>query len=187
MVHPSFTSIPSLLWQTSDQLSVRPERTVSDVLFDRGSLSRRLFELADGEFAVTPLREQHSLLHDDECLALELPSGSHGWVREVYLTGFGKPWVYARTVVPESTLQRDELDIASLGERPLGAVLFGADNFYRGAVEVCRYWQFDHPVHLIEPLWMRRSNFTRGPLTLCVSEMFLPAFWAATRKEEVPE
>ncbi|MDB6145064.1 MAG: chorismate--pyruvate lyase [Pseudomonas sp.] len=183
MVHPRFMAIPSLLWQAQDQMTVVPDEWVADVLFDRGSLSRRLSALSQGVFGVMLLRQEHCLLQDDECLVLNLPSGSCGWTREVYLTGFGKPWVYARTVMSDSVLQQDELGIESLGNRPLGGLLFGADHFSRGTLEVCRYLKSNHPAHLIEPLWMRRSNFARGPLTLCVSEMFLPAFWAAARKE----
>jgi chorismate--pyruvate lyase len=160
-------------------MNAHPEQRVSEVLLDRGSLSRRLSELSHGEFAVMPLQEQHSLLRDDECLALNLPSGSRGWIREVYLTGYGKPWVYARTVMPESILQENGLNMESLGSRPLGELLFGADHFCRGALEVFRYMKFDRGARLIEPLWMRRSNFSRGSLMLCVSEMFLPGFWAA--------
>lgn len=179
MAHPRFTSLPSLHWQALECMNACPEQGVAEVLFDRGSLSRRLSELSRGEFAVIPLQEQYSLLRDDECLALNLPSGSRGWIREVYLTGYGKPWVYARTVMPESILKESGLSIESLGNRPLGELLFGADHFCRGALEVFRYMKFDQAARLIEPLWMRRSNFTRGSLTMCVSEMFLPGFWAA--------
>ncbi|MBF2975621.1 chorismate lyase, partial [Pseudomonas aeruginosa] len=85
------------LWLRADQLSsVSP--AVLDWLFDEGSLTRRLTALADGAFRVEPLLEGWQTLRDDECQGLDVPPGSSGWVREVYLHGHDRPWVFARSV-----------------------------------------------------------------------------------------
>lgn len=165
-------------WLTASQLDTQPSARQCDWLFDQGSLTRRLTELADGQFSVLPLVEGWQVLRSDECLALQLPAGSQGWVREVYLRGHGQPWVFARSVAARSALEGSELDLAHLGTRSLGELLFSDQAFTRGPLHACLYpadW-LPNAVHR-EQLWARRSDFSRGALTLLVVEVFLPSLW----------
>ncbi len=102
-------------WLTRDQLPSAPTASVCDWLFNQDSLTRRLTELSDGGFSVTPLREGWQALRDDECAALDVPPGSQGWVREVYLRGNGQPWVFARSVAARQALEDSNLDLQKLG------------------------------------------------------------------------
>jgi chorismate--pyruvate lyase len=148
-------------------------------LFDPGSLTRRLTRLSADSFAVVPATEGWAALREDECSALGLPLGATGWVREVYLSGNGQPWVFARSVAGQQALKQDGFPLAALGSRSLGELLFVNGGFSRGPIEVCHYpaqWLPGAQLE-VEP-WARRSRFDRGGLGILVTEVFLPEFWA---------
>lgn len=167
-------------WRSRDQLHPQPTALACDWLFDERSLTRRLTALSADGFSVTPLCEGWFALRDDECAALAVPTGSLGWVREVYLRGNGEPWVFARSVAAHDALAGSGLDLQQLGSRSLGELLFSDQAFERGALQVCHYpqaWLPQGDGH--ERPWARRSCFRRGELAVLVAEVFLPAFWHA--------
>ncbi len=165
-------------WHSRPQLQSTLDALQADWLFDERSLTRRLCELSADRFSVLPLNEGWQCLRDDECLALDVPLGSQGWVREVYLQGAGQPWVFARSVAPRAALERSGVALAGLGSRSLGELLFSDAAFTRSALQATRY-----PAHWLPAadaqsgLWGRRSCFRRGELGVLVAEVFLPAFW----------
>ncbi|WP_070885835.1 chorismate--pyruvate lyase family protein [Pseudomonas argentinensis] len=180
MPHPA-SQTPA--WLTRDLLPSVPSASVCDWLFNEQSLTRRLTELSAGGFSVSPLREGWLTLRDDECAALDVPPGSLGWVREVYLRGNGQPWVFARSVAARQALQGSGLDLQQLGSRSLGELLFSDQAFTRGELQVCRYPGAWLPAEALQDgLWARRSCFRRGPLAVLVAEVFLPAFWPAASR-----
>ncbi|HKS15039.1 MAG TPA: chorismate lyase [Pseudomonas sp.] len=167
-------------WLAYPQLATDIDQPTRDWLFDEGSLTRRLTRLSNDDFSVTPLYEGWQPLRDDECLALGLPPGEQGWVREVYLRGHGQPWVFARSVAARAALLRGGLDLEALGSRSLGELLFCDHAFTRHPIEVCRYPQPWLPADAShDGLWGRRSRFEREGLSLLVAEVFLPALWQA--------
>ena len=171
-------------WLAYSHLTTEIDPSTIDWLFDEGSLTRRLTDLSNARFTVTPLFEGWQSLRDDECLSLGLQPGEQGWVREVYLRGHGQPWVFARSIAARSALERGGLDLHTLGSRSLGELLFCDQAFSRHPIEVCRYpgsWLPADIAH--EGLWARRSRFERDGLSLLVAEIFLPALWQAADKE----
>ena len=171
----------SLFWAPRSQLAPLPDATTLDWLFDEGSLTRRLIQLSNDAFSVTPLFEGWQTLRADECAALDLAEGSEGWVREVYLRGHGEAWVFARSVASRSALQGDGLHMDELGSRSLGELLFCDQAFVRHPIEVCSYPQHWLPIEVAAAnLWGRRSRFERDGLQLLVAEVFLPALWQAS-------
>ncbi|MGP0174135.1 chorismate--pyruvate lyase family protein [Pseudomonas sp. NCHU5208] len=178
MPHIAFTHLPC--WLTQARLNPQPAAEVSGWLFNEDSLTRRLTALSADGFSVTPLQEGWQSLREDECAALGVADGSQGWVREVYLRGHGQPWVFARSVAARSVLEGSGLNLAELGSRSLGELLFSDKAFDRGELQACRYpaaWLPDEVCE--EGLWARRSCFSRGALGVLVAEVFLPAFWQA--------
>ena len=168
-------------WLSADRLPSPLEPDLHDWLYvDKGSLTRRLTELADGAFSVTPLHEAWQSLRTDECAALGVPADSEGWVREVYLCGHGQPWVFARSVAARAQLEDSGLDLQRLGNRSLGELLFSDPAFARGTLEACQY-----PSHWlpnacrVDGLWARRSCFRQNRLGVLVAEVFLPELWQA--------
>ena len=170
----------SPVWLEQSQLGALPDALTLDWLFDEGSLTRRLTALSNNHFSVLPLYEGWQTLREDECRALELPPGSLGWVREVYLRGHQVPWVFARSVASKSALEAGGLNMDALGTRSLGEVLFSDQAFERGPLQVCRYPRDWLPnADRTDNLWARRSRFMRGSLSVLVAEVFLPNLWAA--------
>jgi chorismate lyase len=169
---------PSVHWSIASQLATPPDAGPLDWLTDQGSLTRKLTALADQQFSVLPLLEGWQALRSDECLALGVADGSQGWVREVYLRGHQQPWVFARSVATRAALSGSGLDLAHLGTRSLGELLFSDQAFNRGPLQACRYPASWLPAAVrSEHLWARRSRFSRAALALLVVEVFLPDLW----------
>lgn len=165
-------------WLSAAQLHPAPAPLLRDWLFDQGSLTRRLTTLSAERFAVQPLQQGWQVLRADECAALQVPAGSLGWVREVFLLGTGQPWVFARSVAARRALEGSGFELGKLGSRSLGELLFSDRAFVRGELQACRYpaaWLPD--TVRAEQLWGRRSCFRRDGLGVLVAEVFLPAFW----------
>jgi chorismate--pyruvate lyase len=174
------THLSSPSWLNAEQLAPAPSAAVFGWLFNEDSLTRRLTQLSADQFSVTPLFEGWQALRPDECSALGVAPGSEGWVREVYLRGQQQPWVFARSVATRAVLEGSGLDLAQLGSRSLGELLFSDRAFDRGELQVCLYPAHWLPVEAHNTnLWARRSCFRRGELGVLVAEVFLPAFWQA--------
>jgi len=98
-------------------------------------------------------------------------------VREVLLCCNDKPLVYARTVIPSTTIQGAQRLYANMGNRPLGAMLFADRTMRREAVQVGML-SAEHEANgyaeTDEPVWGRRSVFRVAGKPLLVSEYFLP-------------
>ncbi|WP_462380449.1 chorismate--pyruvate lyase family protein [Pseudomonas sp. Marseille-QA0892] len=159
-------------------LHVEPQ--IRSWLFDQDSLTQRLTNLASGAFDVLPLQEGWQVLRDGECHALNLPSGSLGWCREVLLRGHEEPWVFARSVAGETALQQEPVALATLGNRSLGQLLFSDSAFTRGPLTATCCPPQWLPNGLQASLWARRSTFQRNGLGILVMEVFLPALWRYT-------
>lgn len=158
-------------------------------LLNEGSLTRLLKQLSNSDFQVQLVHQGWQQLRDDECRALDAADGTEGWVREVFLCGCQQPWIYARSVAGKDALQAQGFDLASLGTRSLGELLFSDDAFSRGDFEICLLPASAWPPVLhesinstSEPLWARRSCFARNDLKILVAEAFLPAFWSRIRQ-----
>jgi len=147
-------------------------------LLDGGSLTRRLIRLCGSEFNVQLLGEGRNRPHLDEASALSIRWGEQARVREVYLCAGSIPLVYARTVIPFSTLQGAARRLAHLGGRPLGALLFSSKGMRRAGIQVSRLSGslLQHDLS-DEPVWGRRSVFYLADKPLMVSEYFLPSLF----------
>jgi chorismate--pyruvate lyase len=103
-------------------------------------------------------------------------------VRDVVLLCDDAPWVFARTLIPVSTLKGPARRLMLLGEKPLGAVLFSDPKVIRGNTLFARltpgHTLFDvaceHLEHQPERLWGRRTLFYLANRPILVNELFLP-------------
>lgn len=151
-------------------------------LLDAGSLTDRLKAACPGCFRVRVLGERWQRPRLDETRLLEMPRSTVAWIREVHLLCEGRPWVFARTVVPVTTLTGRQRRLARLGDRPLGAFLFADPGMSRGAVELAPLVggqsMFADAVagssQTPAEIWGRRSVFRVGGKPLLVTEIFLP-------------
>ena len=152
-----------------------------DWLSDTGSLTQRLLDASEGKLSVQIIRQCLDAPRLSERLALGLAPRRLALIREVILLGDGVPWVYARSVLPMTTLTGSLRKLRRLDNRPLGALLFQSPSMTREPVEVACHNSANAklPVvlgHIDTPLWGRRSVFRLNRKPLLVSEIFLPDF-----------
>ena len=136
-----------------------------------------MIELCGKDFSVRVLSQQWQKLNAEEASAMSLKHVRSALVRQVLLCCGGQPLVYARTVIPVTTIQGAQRRYANMGSRPLGAMLFADRTMRREDVQVAilpvsheanQYTRAD------EPVWGRRSVFRVAGKPLLVSEFFLP-------------
>lgn len=151
-------------------------------LFEANSLTARIIAACGGQFRVEVISQgwQRPMLNEEQCLKTR--TNRHALIRQVYLYCNDTPWVFARTVIPHTTLHGKEKYLAHLHNKPLGAVLFTEPTMRRSEVEVAeiktnqRLFQtatarLDYTPAVI---WGRRSVFYLHDKPLLVSEIFLP-------------
>jgi len=156
-------------------------------LLDPESLTLRLQQLCPGRFEVRVVSQRQDRPTRSESRALRMRNGAHALIRQVQLLCDGKPWIFARTVIPRDSLRGRLKRLARLGTRPLGGVLFTDPDMRRGVVELAciRPGQTlyapatEHLRQRPPAIWGRRSVFTLARKPLLVSEVFLPAFPAS--------
>ncbi len=151
-------------------------------LFDPASLTARLKQKCSDGFRVELLSQALQKPRLDEFKVLGMETGSYALVRQVRLCCGPACWVYARTVIPFSTLTGKQRIYANLGTRPLGAMLFADRTMQRDEVMVTSQAgeQLPEGLGLEEQdiVWGRRSVFRVDGKPLLVSEYFLPALFA---------
>ena len=148
-------------------------------LSDTGSLTQRLIDACNGELTVQVLRQNLGVPRLSERRALGVPQRRQALIREVILLGGGIPWVYARSIIPLSTLTGRLRRLRQLDNRPLGALLFSEPSMCREPVEIACYTSAQMPTALAakqSTMWGRRSVFRLHNKPLLVSEIFLPDF-----------
>ncbi|HWQ94840.1 MAG TPA: chorismate lyase, partial [Gammaproteobacteria bacterium] len=149
-------------------------------MLDPGSLTRRLQQVCS-RFRVQVYRQGWARPMLDEAHALGLRAGERAWVREVHLFCDEQPCVFARTIIPRTTLQGKYRRLTRLGNRSLGAVLFADKTLRRSDLDIAvigeRQALFTPATVLssVKPakIWGRRSLFHLSNRPLLLSEIFL--------------
>ena len=151
-------------------------------LFDPASLTARLINACEGQFSVRVISQSWGTPLWNESKRLGMCERQSALIREVFLYCDDQPWVFARTVIPRTTLSGKEKYLANLGSKPLGAVLFADPNMHRDQFEVTSLREGDllyaHANQLASSkpaeIWGRRSAFYLSDKPLLVNEIFLP-------------
>ena len=151
-------------------------------LFDNASLTRRLRAHCDQELRVEVLNQTWVHPFPTESKYLKLPLGQYTKIRQVYLHCQSRPWVFARTVIPQSTLSKIRYSFARLKDRPLGEGLFAAHTFHRKQIQITQILPTHALYHLATPglntqpasFWGRRSLLYLSHEPILITEIFLP-------------
>ncbi len=152
-----------------------------DWLWERGSLTRRVIACCDGAFRVRLLGQSPGRPFQSERDLLALGSGEQAVVREVQLLCGGRPWVFARTLLPLRSLGGAMRRLTRLGTRPLGEVLFTATDVERLLVQLAQL-DPNHSLFAVataqadavpQTLWGRRALYALAGKQLLVNEIFL--------------
>ena len=153
---------------------------VFDWLIDPSSLTARLKQHSN-KFSIEVLGQQVQPCSQQEANE-DIAEGEQVLVREVLLFCDEKPQVFARSLLPLSSLTGDEQKLAELGEQSLGQVLFNHVDLIRKGFEIANFDQESsltpllNALHLSQstPLWGRRSVFIVKDKPIMVAEVFLP-------------
>lgn len=172
-------------------------RLLKDWLLDEGSLTARL-KSHSGHFMVKVIGEQQQPCSAAEACDL-IKVGEPVLVREVILYCDNVPQVFARSLLPLTSLTGEEQVLANLGEQPLGQVLFNNSSLQRLRLELSSFAPDSSVVKLAttlaamninsgvfetttktpkQALWGRRSIFMLKNKPLMVAEVFLPDAFA---------
>ncbi|WP_084404903.1 MULTISPECIES: chorismate--pyruvate lyase family protein [Aliagarivorans] len=160
------------LWYAAGSALELPS-TIQPWLLDIGSLTARLKQCCDN-FQVEILNQDYAEISADEQQALGV-DGPY-WVREVLLKGNQQPWVYARSIVPQTSLDGEAAQILELNSQPLGELLFSHPDSERQELELALLPPHSLPdsLQVQQRVWARRSRFLLASCPLLVSEVFLP-------------
>lgn len=183
------------LWQTVSHKHKNLPSTLKQWLFDPSSLTKKLIDYSAGQLRVEVINQRIRRARFSEYKALKLAHHKYVVVREVVLYGQEIPLVYARTIMPLSTLKGPLRRLYYLGNRPLGGALFADPSMRRGELEVAPIGQNYLPNRTLnsfsknlnsshQPIssqhnpyhhcWGRRSLFFLKNKPLLVCEIFLP-------------
>ncbi|MCW8924343.1 MAG: chorismate lyase [Gammaproteobacteria bacterium] len=169
-------------WYRRRQLFLKQlPRIMRSWLFDASSLTARLMRHGSGQFHVELLSQKIRRPTLDEATVLNMPDSQFALIRQVHLYCGDNKVVYARTVIPLSTLKGAQRRYGNLGNSPLGAMLFTDRSMQREEVMVTRLMP-ENPLYEKtggqgQAIWGRRSVFKVGGKPLLVSEYFLPALF----------
>lgn len=174
-----------LRWYRRHQLFNQAiDQTLQPWLFDASSLTARLIALCDDSFSVRVLSQRWQKIDPEEAAALTSRNIRSALVRQVLLYCGDVPLVYARTIIPATTITGAQRRYANMGNRPLGAMLFADRTMRREEVEVgvlpAGHMAYEF-TDSTDPVWGRRSVFRVGGKPLLVSEYFFTELLDRTR------
>ncbi|WP_159822111.1 chorismate--pyruvate lyase family protein [Colwellia sp. 20A7] len=177
----------SSFWHDANDSSL--DENLKSWLLDPASLTLRLKSNCH-QFRVELLGQKIEKCQESEAVDLII-AGEGVLVREVLLFCDDIPQVFARSLLPLSSLTGAEQALANLGTQSLGQVMFNNPSLKRKTIEVA---EFDatstvsqlanklsgvtQPLVSANSLWGRRSIFILENKPLMVSEVFLPGAFA---------
>jgi chorismate lyase len=180
--HGKTQSIGSVQWLPAERLGqLTMDAQLRSWLIGKGLLTQRLKAVCGERFGLRLVDQWTGLLNAAHQSALRSTDNA-GLFRDVEMSHGNTVWVFAQTIVPDSTLCTHPW-LAELGDSALGETLSGLSGIERSSYEYA--WL---PVNdavtaralrdaELKPagLWARRSRmFLRGA-PLLVQELFLPA------------
>ncbi|MBE0468993.1 MAG: chorismate lyase [Methyloprofundus sp.] len=156
-----------------------PDKAASWI-FEAGSITQRLRNYYGPRVQVQVLNNTWQRTFISESRLLKLPQSKYSLAREVLLSIDDTPLVLARTILPEQTIKSVQYNLAHLGSRPLGEVIFSYPKLERLALEISHVshhaWrpEIQQLTQIRQPLWGRRTIYAIHHQPMLVSEFFLP-------------
>lgn len=159
---------------------------VQSWVYEPGSLTQRLRNHYGDAVGVNVLLQQWNTPFLTERKLLKLHENKYSLIREVLLHADGKPLILARTVIPPKTVKVAKSNLAHLGNRPLGEVIFSYPKLERIEMDVTLINSTpveQRPVwtqsaidkaSIDQAMWGRRTVYAIAQRQMLVSEFFLP-------------
>jgi chorismate lyase len=155
-----------------------------------GSLTARLREISGQTTRIELLQADWGEALPEEITLFTTLTEKKFWVREILHLHHQEPWVWARALIPNDTLQKTHLDGHTA--QPIGDILFHDPHLTRTEFTWARL-SGDHPYYhraigyacrdAPTLLWARRSLLWYQQQPLFIAEVFLPKFLMYTQRE----
>lgn len=170
-------------WQNKETtLSDATEIAVHDFLFHEGSLTRFIQQRCEGVFSIELISESKHQALPDETQFLSLQGEEITFIRKSRLKCDEHAVVYARTIMPQQTIEGENQWLTTLGTKPLGDVLFNDEKTYRTDMRYAKipvncelHNEATKGLAISSELWGRQSLFYTAQQPLLITEIFLPA------------
>ncbi len=169
-------SLANLQWFSGDALITENlenlPATKRTWLLDRGSLTANLKCHFHDDLRVDVLYQDWQIPTAEEQAYLATANDQQSYIREVFLVCENTPMVFARTVIPATTLTEENRQLLHLGNQPLGELIFSQAHLLRSTIDVVKTVNTS-----MQTVWGRRSLFLYNKKPLAVYEFFLPALF----------
>jgi chorismate lyase len=175
-------TVDSIQWLPAERLGqLTMEHQARPWLIGKGLVSLRMKAVSGEHFTLQLIDQWTGLLTAAHKTALR-SSDNAGLFRDVEMSHRGNVWVFAQTVIPDSTLCVHSW-LAELGDTALGETLSDLSGVERSPYEYA-WLPVSDPVTVralrdaeIKPagLWGRRSRVSLRGAPLLMQELFLPA------------
>ena len=133
-------------------------------LLEEGPITKRI--KSNKEFKLKLIQDEVSAVDESEKQFINYNS-TNIRVREVLLFGDEIPMVFARTIIPISTIEEGLADLGTLGNKPLGDILFEKDVFLKEDVLYASFMNED------KLFWGRKRKYSVKGYPFSVMEVFL--------------
>jgi chorismate lyase len=181
MLKPSTSTNIRIDWFPAERLGqAKVETAVRHWLIGQGLLTERLKAVCGALFSLRLVEQSTVQLDAQQREALAVTDAA-GLLREVEMSSGTKVWVFAQTLIPDSTLNRHSW-LGELGDAALGETMRGLSGVERGSYEYAWLPAADRLAARamrgadLTPagLWARRARFTLHGAPLLVQEVFMP-------------
>ena len=152
-------------WNTYE--AIEHELTNAEIkswLLEQGPITKRIKSIA--EFRLELIQDELSDATDDEILFLKIDSEEIR-IREVILYGNENPIVFARTIIPNTTIEKGLKELGKIGNKPLGDILFEKDIFFKEDIVFATFKDEE------SLFWGRKIKYTVKDQPFSVMEVFL--------------
>ena len=152
-------------WNTYE--AIEHELTNAEIkswLLEQGPITKRIKSIA--EFRLELIQDELSDATDDEILFLKIDSEEIR-IREVILFGNENPMVFARTIIPNTTIEKGLRELGKIGNKPLGDILFEKDIFSKEDIVFATFKDEE------SLFWGRKIKYTVKDQPFSVMEVFL--------------
>ena len=153
-------------------------------LMRTGSMTQHLRCIAKDALKVSVICQNWCPPLSGEKEILCLPEETSTLIREVVLSDGDVPYMYARSVFPKAALTGEGEAVLTLGDTPLGTLLFKDPALMRSAFLYARLSELHDEYSMIvsrlaaleavSALWARRSIFSWFSQPVLLTEVFLP-------------
>ncbi|MDO9239531.1 MAG: chorismate lyase [Methylicorpusculum sp.] len=149
-------------------------------IYEPGSITQRLRSYYGDGVKVEILFLEWQAPFLSESRMLKAPAQRYALTREVLLHCNGKPLILARTIIPERTLRAARRNLAHLGNRPLGEVIFSYPKLQRMEMDFTEaepsVWTESsrETAHIDQSVWGRRTIYSIRDRQMLINEFFMP-------------